>query len=66
MGKGGEWFEMGDDKEMKLPRPLVETMFPPAPGDVQMMKLDKWYPCVTKMCYMHMRTWICMYCIYLY
>ena len=46
MGKGGEWFELGDDKDMKLPRPLVETMFPPSPADVHTMGLDKWYPCV--------------------
>ena len=46
MGKGADWFELGDDKDMKLPRPLVDTMFPPSPADVQMMGLDKWYPCV--------------------
>lgn len=42
MGKGGDWLELGDDKDMKLPRPLVESMFPPSVGEAQMIGLDKW------------------------
>ena len=43
MGKGGDWLEHGGDKDMKLPRPLVETMFPPSVDDAKVMGLDKWY-----------------------
>jgi len=43
MGKGGDWFELSDDKDVKLPRPLVKTMFPPSVDVAQMIRLDKWY-----------------------
>lgn len=41
MGKGGDWLEWGDDKDMKLPRPLVVSMFPPSVGEAQLLGLDK-------------------------
>lgn len=48
MGKGGDWLEWGDDRDMKLPRPLVVSMFPPSFGEAQLLGLDKWYLlCVT-------------------
>ena len=57
MVKGGEWFELGDDKDMKLPRPLVDTMFPPLPGDLQLMGLDKWYlMCLETLMHAHTHT----------
>jgi len=43
MGKGGDWLELGDDEDMKLPRPLVETMLPPSFDEAKKMGLDKWY-----------------------
>ena len=48
LGKGGDWVQLGDDKDVKLPRPLVETMFPPSSVDeAKTMRLDKWYVYVT-------------------
>ncbi|XP_065913229.1 RNA cytosine-C(5)-methyltransferase NSUN2-like isoform X2 [Dysidea avara] len=41
LGKGGEWVDWSDGTDSLLPRPLVETMFPPVVEEAQLMGLEK-------------------------